>query len=290
MLNFTDYLHEAVLSSRLEDFLNKFPFADHKVIVFDVETTGINPRLPHVQITELSAITVDLSSGELGRPFIKNIKLNPQTVLKVKDEENNPPAEGGKIFSLKKILDMQSYNPDLAHHDEVNAVVEFKDFVESEPNAIMVAHNATFDMGMINGLLQREKLSRIRVPVIDTLKLAKVFLEPVLKMLAELGDDAGIQLLNKLKDSKNIVRTRLSDLGNAFDVGTAQSHVAINDVMQTAILLKKMAEFIKSHINKLDSEKMNAAFVDSKKNWNKFVRWVNLQRRGVKIKKDKKTS
>ena len=46
-----------------------------------------NPRLPHVQITELSAIPVDLKTGDLGDPFVRNIKLNSETLKKMEHEK-----------------------------------------------------------------------------------------------------------------------------------------------------------------------------------------------------------
>ena len=61
--------------------------------------------------------------------------------------------------------------------------------------------------------------------------------------------------------------------------------MAINDVMQTAILLKKIIEFIQEHYHKLDQEVVQSAFDSAKRNWQKFKKKVNLQRRGIELKK-----
>jgi DNA polymerase III alpha subunit (gram-positive type) len=285
MINFFDFINESILGKKLDDFLSSFPFANNTIIVFDVETTGFNPRLPHVQITELSAIPVDLKTDDLGDPFVRNIKLNSETLKKMEHEKENPVVQKSRVMSVADVLKFQSYDIESSTHDEVDAAVDFKNYVESHPNVIMVAHNATFDMGFINGLLQREGIDRIKRPVIDTFKLAKVYLEPILNIMASGGDAAGLAILEKLKDKSGYVRTTLASLGSAFGVATQGSHVAINDVMQTAILLKKIIEFIQEHYHKLDQEVVQSAFDSAKRNWQKFKKKVNLQRRGIELKK-----
>jgi hypothetical protein len=50
-------------------------------------------------------------------------------------------------------------------------------------------------------------------------------------------------------------------------------------------LLKKIIEFIQEHYHKLDQEVVQSAFDSSKRNWQKFKKKVNLQRRGIELKK-----
>ena len=99
MINFFDFINESILGKKLDDFLSSFPFSNNTIIVFDVETTGFNPRLPHVQITELSAIPVDLKTGDLGDPFVRNIKLNSETLKKMEHEKENPVVQKSRVMS-----------------------------------------------------------------------------------------------------------------------------------------------------------------------------------------------
>lgn len=278
---FNDFiaLKENTLGKSLEDFLTFYPFPNNTVVVFDVESTGLQPRLPHVQITELSAIPINLLTGEFSDPFVRNIKLNQATIDQMQKEKLNPPSSNRRIMSIEKVLSFQSYNPDTSHHDEIKACVEFSEYINSIQNPILVAHNATFDMSMINGLLRRERLPKIKAPVIDTFKFVKLYFEPIIKQLASKGHVKAGEILSKLKDEKGFVRTTLPKLGQALNISTLGSHQAINDVMQTGHVFKEIIKFILENKDEIHDEKTKSSFEDAKKNWLKFKKKVNIERR-----------
>lgn len=131
---------------------------DHSVlddavfVVFDTETTGLSARLDRV--IEFGA--VKMKNREVIET--KQFFVNPQRTL---------PA---KITSLTHI--------NQADVDAAKPMAEmFDEMAEFCKGAILVAHNATFDMGMINEEARRLGKPEFDNPVIDTLPMAYAMLD-----------------------------------------------------------------------------------------------------------------
>jgi len=164
--------------------------ADDTFVVFDVETTGLSAV--YDTIIELAAVKI--RDGEIIDRFERF--ANPHHPL------------SAETIELTGITDeMLEKAPD----DEV----VLKEFFEWAGDSILVAHNATFDMGFLNVGFQKIGLERAKNPVIDTLELAR-FLYPELK------------------------NHRLNTLAKRFDVELTQHHRAIYDAEATGYLLLKM--------------------------------------------------
>ncbi len=121
-------------------------------IVWDTETTGFDPETGD-RIVEIGAIEL-VNHLQTGRTFHKYI--NP---------ERSMPAEAFAVHGLGD--EFLAKQPKFAE-----IVQEFVDFVGD--NAILIAHNANFDMKFINAELKRAKFPVLPMSrMLDTLALAK---------------------------------------------------------------------------------------------------------------------
>jgi DNA polymerase III subunit alpha, Gram-positive type len=159
-------------------------------VVFDVETTGLSAV--YDTIIELAAVKV--KDGEIIDRF--ESFANP-----------HHPLSATTIQLTGITDDMVKDAPD---PEEV-----LKQFYQWIGDDILVAHNATFDMGFINVGFKKIGLGKAKNPVIDTLELAR-FLYPELK------------------------NHRLNTLCKKFDIELTQHHRAIYDAEATGYLLIKM--------------------------------------------------
>ncbi|MBD8068264.1 PolC-type DNA polymerase III [Bacillus sp. PS06] len=159
-------------------------------VVFDVETTGLSAV--YDKIIELAA--VKMKNGEIIDRF--EAFANPHHRL------------SATTIELTGITDDMVRNaPDI---EEV--LQRFSDWAE---DAILVAHNASFDMGFLNVGYKQIGQEKASNPVIDTLELAR-FLYPEFK------------------------NHRLNTLCKKFDINLTQHHRAIYDAEATGYLLAKL--------------------------------------------------
>ncbi|KAB2337547.1 PolC-type DNA polymerase III [Cytobacillus depressus] len=159
-------------------------------VVFDVETTGLSA----VYDTIIELAGVKIHNGEIIDRF--ESFANPHHPL------------SATTINLTGITD------DLVENaPEVDEVLQ--KFYDWTGDSILVAHNASFDMGFLNVGYKKIGLGKAENPVIDTLELAR-FLYPEMK------------------------NHRLNTLAKKFDVELTQHHRAIYDAEATGYLLLKM--------------------------------------------------
>ncbi|WP_313798643.1 PolC-type DNA polymerase III [Cytobacillus sp.] len=164
--------------------------SEETYVVFDVETTGLSAV--YDTIIELAAVKI--RDGEIIDRF--ESFANPHHPL------------SATTINLTGITD------DLVENaPEVEEVL--RDFHEWTGDAILVAHNASFDMGFLNVGYKKINLGKATNPVIDTLELARFL----------------------YSDMKN---HRLNTLAKKFDIELTQHHRAIYDAEATGYLLLKM--------------------------------------------------
>ena len=165
--------------------------SDETYVVFDVETTGLSAV--YDTIIELAAVKI--RDGEIVDRF--ESFANPHHPLSA------------------TTIDLTGITDDMVR-DAPNVDVVLRKFKEWIGDDILVAHNASFDMGFLNvgykKLLGEEKAKN---PVIDTLELGR-FLYPEMK------------------------NHRLNTLCKKFDIELTQHHRAIYDAEATGFLLIKM--------------------------------------------------
>ncbi|NRD78875.1 PolC-type DNA polymerase III [Bacillus sp. BRMEA1] len=164
--------------------------ADDTFVVFDVETTGLSAV--YDTIIELAAVKV--RGGEIIDRF--ESFANPHHRL------------SATTINLTGITDDMVQNAP----DDVEVLRNFYEWVG---DAVLVAHNASFDMGFLNVGYKKAGMEKAANPVIDTLELGR-FLYPELK------------------------NHRLNTLAKKFDIELTQHHRAIYDAEATGYLLLKM--------------------------------------------------
>ncbi|SOB93235.1 DNA polymerase III catalytic subunit PolC type [Ureibacillus xyleni] len=170
---------------------------DATFVVFDVETTGLSTA--YDTIIELAAVKIQ--EGKVIERFERF--ANPHRPL------------SAKIIELTHITDDM-----LRDAPEVNEVVaEFKDFIG---DAIVVAHNASFDIGFLYTAYEKAGITGVLHPVIDTLELSR-FLNPTLKS------------------------HRLNTLCKRYGIELTQHHRAIYDTEATGELMLHLLKEANDH-------------------------------------------
>ncbi|WP_067921733.1 PolC-type DNA polymerase III [Alicyclobacillus shizuokensis] len=159
-------------------------------VVFDTETTGLNAR--EDTLIEISGVKV--KNGELVDSF--TTLVDPERRL------------SAKITELTGISpDMLAGQPKLPE-----AMARFREFVG---DAVLVAHNAEFDVGFLHQCAKRIGMEDWTQPVIDTLALARLL----------------------YPGEKNY---RLKTLTNKFHIELVNHHRALADSEATAKLFLRM--------------------------------------------------
>lgn len=164
--------------------------AEDTYVVFDVETTGLSAY--YDTIIELAAVKVQ--GGEIIDRF--ESFANPHHRL------------SATTINLTGITDEMVQSA-----PEIGDVL--KRFSDWAGNDVLVAHNASFDMGFLNVGYKKIGMEKAKNPVIDTLELGR-FLYPEMK------------------------NHRLNTLTKKFDIELTQHHRAIYDAEATGYLLAKM--------------------------------------------------
>ncbi|WP_201318466.1 PolC-type DNA polymerase III [Paenibacillus sp. EPM92] len=182
--------------------------ADAEYVIFDVETTGLS--VTNNKIIELAGVKMK-EGKEIGRfaTFIdphERIPYNIQQLTNITD-------------------DMVRGAPDIAE-----MLPKFLEFVG---DAVLVAHNARFDMGFLNTNCKRLGLPEVNNPVIDTLELARL-LYPTMK------------------------NHRLNTLSDKFKVSLDNHHRAIDDSIALGFvlfhMLKEAAERGYTQLDRLNDQ------------------------------------
>lgn len=159
---------------------------DATYVVFDVETTGLSAEYHH--IIELAAV-----------------KMEKGNVIDTFEEFINP-GHPLSAFTTELTGITDAMLTDARPEEDIMA-----DFTAWCQDCVLVAHNATFDMGFINAANKRYGLPPYANPVVDTLELSR-FLHP------------------------NLKSHRLNTLAKRYDVNLEQHHRAIYDAESTSAL------------------------------------------------------
>ena len=141
---------------------------DSQFVVFDVETTGLNPKKD--DIIEIGAVKI--INGRIVDSFSTFVQI-----------DRSLPA---KIIELTSITDdMLQGQPDID--------TALNSFMEFTKDSVLVAHNATFDVNFIKNKLEE----KYNPAVVDTLELSKALIKDVKNYrLNTLTKKLGITLLN----------------------------------------------------------------------------------------------
>ncbi|MGM8211718.1 PolC-type DNA polymerase III [Virgibacillus sp. W0430] len=169
---------------------------DATYVVFDVETTGLSA----VYDTIIELAGVKIYQGEIIDRF--ESFANPHKPL------------SNRIIEITGITDDM-----LVDAPEVDNVL--RNFQEWMGDSILVAHNASFDIGFLNEGFKRMGFEQVKNPVIDTLELARL-------LYPDLGNH------------------RLNTLCKLLDIELTQHHRAIYDAEATGYMFWKFVQDLQS--------------------------------------------
>lgn len=122
-----------------------------KLVVFDTETTGFNPFAGD-EIISLSGIVVE--NGEIRYDQIFDQLVNPYR------------------FIPEQVQELTGITNEMVT-DKPNIFEAIEHFLEFSGDAILVAHNAEFDLNFLNVKLRRICGLKVQNPALDTCMLAR---------------------------------------------------------------------------------------------------------------------
>jgi DNA polymerase III alpha subunit (gram-positive type) len=234
-------------------------------IFFDTETTGLKAK--NEQLLEIAAIAVDpnswLSAAEVMDTFHVKIKLTDDLKARLGDLDSDQRKEWEKrnaksskpLKQPQDVLAMTKYGePGMKTVDQEAALNQFHEFISGFKDAVLVAQNATFDMGFIN-TLSSKPLPKFKV--IDTLQLLDHQVVPVLKTIADgkveplepKVQKRAVDILNVLKGSSS-----LGKVSTAYGISAENWHSALADTKMLMDVYKKIVDTLKyaSGLQKMD--------------------------------------
>ena len=175
-----------------------------RFVVFDTETTGLN--IASDKILSIGAIAINKNRIDVSDSFevyLKQSEFSAKTV-----EIHGLLKEGNQIKT-----------------EEEEAVKQFLNYLK---NSVIVAHHAAFDIAMINAVLKKLNLGKLKNKFIDTGNLYK-------------------QLLNNHQNKNK--HFSLDDLSKQFKISQSDRHTASGDAFITALVFLKIVSKLKSNPN-----------------------------------------
>lgn len=170
--------------------------ANTRFVVLDTETTGLDQKKD--RILSIGAVAIIGNSIDIGDAFeiyLHQETFNPDTV---------------RIHGIRK-----EEGPQFSEEEAIRA---FLDYAE---NAILVAHHAGFDLGMINQALGRMELPKLKNRCLDTSRLY-----------------GRSRIISNFIDRERSYS--LDDLAEVFNIDTRDRHTASGDAFITAIAFLKI--------------------------------------------------
>tara|TARA_R110002073_G_scaffold72537_1_gene177797 strand:- start:840197 stop:840862 length:666 start_codon:yes stop_codon:yes gene_type:complete len=173
---------------------------DSRFVVLDTETTGFDTNVDRV--LSIGAIEIYNNQIDIASAFevyLKQKHFNSKTV---------------EIHGIIK-------NERFETLDEKEAIEQFLRYIG---NAILVAHHANFDITMLNKILERNGLPKLKNKVLDTVKLYKA---------------------TRIKS--NLIRQgnySLDEIADTYMLDVSDRHTAAGDAFITAIIFLKTTSIL----------------------------------------------
>ena len=206
-----DDLGEVVTYNRGQSF-------DDEYVVFDIETTGLNKEL--CKIIEIGAVKIK------NREIIDRYSVFIDQEEKLTDE----------IVNLTHITDDM-----LIGQRTIKEVLP--EFLEFCGNAVLVAHNASFDTGFVRIKAAELGLGDVKNTILDTLELSRTLL-------------------------KDLKKHKLDVVAKHLGISLEGHHRAVNDAEATAGIFLKLLEMLEEN-DVHDVDKINV-FASRTVNYNKL--------------------
>ncbi len=223
-------------------------------IVFDTETTGLDPAQGH-RVVEIGAVEI-LNLIPTGRVF--HVYVDP---------ERDMPEEAFRVHGLSRNF--------LAQHKKFGEIAaEFIDFIEDSP---MVAHNAEFDVRFLNAEFALRKLPPLApARIIDTLAMARRLHPGSPASLDALCQRYGVDLSRRDKHGAlldaGLLAEVYAELRGGRQAALSLAMVSQRRQTQTGELLRARTAPLPSRLT-AQEEEAHLAFVASMKSpiWEKYI-------------------
>jgi DNA polymerase III epsilon subunit-like protein len=236
---------------------NPFENLDIKTICyFDTETTGLHPK--NSQIVEIAAIIGD-------EKFYKKIHLTEETKNKIEQEKQNFVRKTKRDKTIEELLVMTGYHESASDCSEEKALQEFVEFCKKA--TALLAHNASFDMRMINERCKKYGISTLQgFPVYDTLAFSRRFFIPALITIENTSKNQNSRkkakdILDKLtktyyKSGQRLkIANNLSSLIGALRGSVGNWHQAMADVEMLKDLVENFFKLMfDKHYNEIPNK------------------------------------
>jgi len=233
-------LDEDFFEASIQQLFEKLKdFGDNTWIFFDTETTGFKPE--SAQLTEIGAISAKPDNWQFTEVeaeqgiFYDKIKLNPETLagFEASDDPNvKYPLELTR-YGMPSDEYREKYPKGMPNEEDI--LKQFVSYLESQPNPVLVAQNAEFD---VNFIQKRADLYNIPVdmrayPIFDTMMLIKLWHNSLIKTLADNGDERAqtiLQALTMTGKFGDYVSASMGPVSKAYEISTDDWHNALADV------------------------------------------------------------
>jgi len=251
---------------------------DHTVIVFDTETTGLDPRVPHVQILSISAASFDVQQEQMLDVFNQFAELNTEAMDRMAmDKMHRVDYQSQNYKYINDFLVKSKWHENEKSGSEIQVAKNFVEFCSNYDNVLLCGYNVGFDMRMVNNCLKKAKLPPLSYPVIDVMRLVNIFLDPALDALAAKGVTVAKDMVQGVMNSANKKSYTLQNVAKILNVLKADGHVSLADIEMTGKVLTQSVKFIKDNSSQLDDdylqfEKRSRKVYRDKLNWFHSIR------------------
>lgn len=261
MKNFYEYFHmtEVSFQGRFSTYFGeKSIFDEHTIIVFDSETTGLDPRVPHVQILSLSAASFDVEQEKMIDIFNQFASLNKEAADRMElDKIHRADYTTINYKYIDDFLAKSKWHDHPKSGTEIEVVANFVDFCKQFKNVLLCGYNVGFDMRMINACLKKHGHPPMSYPVMDVMRLVNIFLDPALDALASQGIAVAHDMISAVMNSANKKSYTLQNVAKILNVLKADGHVSLADIEMTGKVLTQSVKFVKDHSSQLGDNYIN---------------------------------
>jgi len=239
------------------------------ICYFDTETTGLKPSV--AQIVEIAAVR-----GE--EQFYEKIELTSETKMLIAQQAQSFERKNPYDKSIDELLQLSNYYDEKAKttSTEEIALQKFKEFAEQ--SSFLLAHNAEYDMKMVNVRMKKYGIQTIKgIPVLDSLAFARRFFIPLLRSQEEEGSQEAKQLLDQLttkytkENKRKNVAANLGALSKALFGQIENWHQALDDVLTTKKIVEQVFQLLMSkHSNQTTLPSFKKYYMMNKRAENRF--------------------